>query len=119
MFTKEMKDEALAKLLDARDQHTLWVTEVLTSQKPRVVECHTQCEFGKWMIGVRDRLDELEEFQDLDVPHRELHMVYKILKDNPSHDFLRDEIKQLSEKLLGRIHRLEQRLNNMECLLTS
>ena len=42
------------------------------------------------------------------MPHRELHMVYKILKNNPTHDILRDEIKLLSQKLVSRIDELEQ-----------
>lgn len=111
MFTKEMKSEALVKLLDARMQHTKWVSEVLHEKNPQVVEDHTQCEFGRWMISVKEVMEELEEFQDLDVPHRELHMVYKILRNNPTHDILREEIKLLSEKLISRIDDLEQRLN--------
>jgi hypothetical protein len=111
MFSKKIKSEALGQLLDARMQHTKWVSAVLHDKMPQVVEDHTQCEFGKWMISLRDILGELEEFQDLDVPHRELHMVYKILKNNPTHDLLRDEIKLLSEKLISCIDALEQRLS--------
>lgn len=114
MFTNEMKSEALGKLLDARMQHTQWVSEVLHHRNPQVVEDHTQCEFGRWMLSVKEVMDELDEFQDLDIPHRELHMVYKVLKNNPGHEILREEIKLLSEKLIGRIDVLEQRLKAHE-----
>ncbi|MEH6471920.1 MAG: CZB domain-containing protein [Halopseudomonas sp.] len=114
MISRSIKSEALGRLLDARMQHTKWVAEVLHERDPQVTEDHTLCEFGKWMIAVRDELDDLEEFQDLDVPHRELHMVYKVLKSNPTHQILREEIKLLSEKLISRIDALEQRLAHLD-----
>lgn len=110
MISEKLSSEALVKLLNARMQHTQWVAEVLHEKDPKVMEDHTECEFGKWMIEVREELDDLEEFQDLDVPHRELHIIYKILKSNPSHQILREEIKLLSDKLIARIDLLQQRL---------
>ena len=62
MLNQVVKDNALGKLRTARMQHTKWVTEVLHNRNPQVVEDHTQCEFGKWMISVRDTLEDLEEF---------------------------------------------------------
>lgn len=114
MFSRDQKSQALATLLDARMQHRKWVAEVLNNENPQVMEDHTQCEFGKWMIAVREVLDDLEEFQDLDVPHRELHMVYKILKSNPDHAILREEIQLLSNKLIGRIDSLEKCLKELD-----
>lgn len=112
MLSKELKSDALDQLLNARMQHTRWVSEVLHEKNPQVKEDHTECDFGKWIISIRDVIGELEEFQALDIPHRELHLIYKILKNNPSHELLRDEIKLLSEKLINRIDELEQRLND-------
>ena len=111
MISKELKSEALGELLNARMHHTNWVSEVLHGVSPKGAEEHTQCEFGKWMLKVEELLGGLNEFKELDMPHRELHSAYRLFKNNPDHELPKEEITLLSKKLINRIDLLELRLN--------
>ena len=114
IIEKSLKLELIDALADARMQHIQWVGDVLKDDKFEAEADHTQCNFGKWMIKVKDILGEFEEFQDIDIPHRELHMVYKLLINNPEHSVLREELKLLSYKLIDRVDLLEKRLSSDE-----
>ena len=109
-ISKVMNDQLIDELVEARMQHIHWVSQVLKDEKFEAEEDHTRCNFGLWMVKVKELLGELEELQDVDVPHRELHMVYKVLKNNPAHTVLREELKLLSCKLIDRVDQLENRL---------
>ncbi len=112
MLNKKWSSEALDKLLHARRQHTLWVSEVMNQSMPRVAEDHTQCDFGKWIHGSGGLLmGEMEGFQQMVTIHKELHQAYSDLKDDPNqHERMLREIKQLSNQLFDQIDLLEATL---------
>lgn len=104
--------EALDKLLSARRQHTLWVSEIMNHSAPLVAEDHTQCDFGKWILGSGSLLlGEKQSFQQLIVTHKAIHHAYKALKDDPAQqDHMRRQIRLYSHQLFDLIDKLEQEL---------
>lgn len=112
-ISAELKSELLGELLNARMQHTRWITGVIKNEDFHVEENHTQCQFGKWMIRVNGLLKNLDEFQQLDLPHKDLHRIFLVLKHNRDHQMLRGELKTLSKELIKRIDALETRLNQI------
>ena len=109
----EMKSELLGTLLDARMQHTKWMKEIIRDNNLHVEGDHTKCEFGTWIIQIRNILGDIEEYQNLEVPHRDLHKIFSALKHNPEQPSLREKLKKHSSELLSRIDSLEKRLNSM------
>ncbi|MEH6472311.1 MAG: CZB domain-containing protein [Halopseudomonas sp.] len=112
MLNKDVKNTALGALLDARMQHTKWVSEVLHNPDAQVAEDHTRCEFGKWLLAAGDELKALPAFQSLEAPHNALHEAYKMIKHTPDLDERRVEIEQFSNRLIDCIDRLEQTLQH-------
>ena len=86
----------------------------INTKNPEVEADHTHCDFGQWLISASEDLAELKEFEDLIEPHRALHLVYQLFKDNPEQETLREEIIDISGKLINRIDSLEQRLKQLD-----
>ena len=71
----------------AKKAHLKWVSyaygliEGLPLESNQVPVFETDCEFGRWYYGHGQVLDRLEEFRNLEAPHRDLHHQYmKIFK---------------------------------------
>ena len=111
MIGREFRSEALGELLDARMYHMQWIDTVTYEDDPQVEEHHTKCKFGKWILKAGRTLNCMDEFRELDENHRELHSVFRILKNNPDHELLLNEMKLQSKKLITSIDLLELRLN--------
>lgn len=103
--------KALDTLLNARRSHTLWVSEVTHQQAPCVVEDHTLCDFGKWLIEAEGILGSVPEFIDLGEPHQQLHDTYLSLKADQDHALRSSRIRDISRTLIDRIDSLEKYLN--------
>ncbi|MFH1872170.1 MAG: CZB domain-containing protein [Pseudomonadota bacterium] len=103
--------KALDTLLNARRSHTLWVSEVTHQQAPCVVEDHTLCDFGKWLIEAEGILGSVPEFIELREPHQQLHDTYVSLKADPDRALRSSRIRDISRTLIDRIDGLEKYLN--------
>ncbi len=113
-ISKQERLEALDTLLNARRAHTQWVAHIahITHQHtPCVIEDHTQCAFGKWLLKETQTLGTLPEFNALVEPHRQLHAAYTEMKGTTKPAVLRDTISSLSLVLIDTIDQLEKRLN--------
>lgn len=110
-ITKQERLEALDTLLNARMAHTRWVAEVVHAASPCVVEDHRDCQFGKWLLAAGSTLGTVPQFADLVEPHRQLHEVYRALKDGGDPEAVRSRVRELSRLLIERIDLLEKRLN--------
>ena len=110
MISKESRSQALSTLLDARMQHTRWVSEVLNNPNPQVEIDPSLCAFGRWLHSADEELQALPEFSALDRPHLELHQAYRLIRTTPDLEPRRIDIRQLSLRLIARIDALEQRL---------
>ncbi len=107
MINNGMKTEFLEKLRHARGQHEKWVAEVLNNNTPQVEEDHTLCDFGKWILSVKEEMQDLPEFLDLEEPHRKLHMAYSTIMKTPGLGNIENEMKYYSTLLIERINLLE------------
>lgn len=103
--------KALDTLFNARRSHTQWVSEVTHQQAPCVVEDHTLCDFGKWLIEAEGMLGSVPEFIDLREPHQQLHDTYLSLKADRDHALRSSRIRDISRTLIDRIDSLEKYLN--------
>lgn len=103
--------KALDTLLNARMAHTLWVAEVTHRRAPCVIEDHTQCAFGKWLLEAGAILGGVPEFRTLVEPHRQLHQAYTAMKNDADPAALHDTTRKLSGLLIDGIDRLEKYLN--------
>ena len=110
MLNRQQRTEALDLLHNARMQHTRWVAEVMNNELPQVEPDHRFCEFGRWLRCADEALREMEEFQALIEPHRELHEAYRTIKFTPGMEDLREAVKNLSMQLIEGVDRLERRL---------
>ena len=108
---KQERLEALDTLLNARRAHTQWVTHITHQHTPCVIEDHTQCAFGKWLLKETQTLGTLPEFKALVEPHWQLHAAYTEMKGTTKPAVLRDTISSLSLVLIDTIDQLEKRLN--------
>ena len=94
--------------------HTRWVAAVTHEKTPCVEENPEKCVFGKWLQEQKDVLDQLPEFQALDIPHRALHEAYTALKSDSSLEDLHNNVRTLSHQLIDHIDALEKRLNKLK-----
>jgi hypothetical protein len=101
-------------LFNARMRHLKWVSEAQHCENVHVEVDHSQCEFGTWYLAASEKLRDLQEFKDLNVPHCELHAAYKLIKSTPDLDVhLAEEIRHHSNKLIYRNDLLEKRLHKL------
>jgi hypothetical protein len=114
VISDRVRLEALDTLLAARLAHTRWVEAAVGLEDPCVAEEHTDCLFGKWLLAVDAKLGALPEFQALIAPHKALHDSYKLLRRNPGHAPLREEIRAASRALIQRIDDLERVLSKRQ-----
>ncbi|HLA34227.1 MAG TPA: CZB domain-containing protein [Rhodocyclaceae bacterium] len=116
MLPKELRLKAIDTLLNARMEHTRWVSQVINHENPSVAVEHTDCKFGQWLLASEATLGHIPEFQALILPHKDLHENYKLLRNEPSRDPLRHEMRRLSQILISHIDDLQGFLNLPETI---
>ena len=123
--------EVIDRIREAKQAHTQWVGRAMGIISAPVVDkdempiLHTDCDFGHWYYGDGQMLSFSQPFQQIEMPHTELHSIHmeifdKLFKEAKHSVFLkyfgRSRVQTVSEKteeakqLLGR---LEQTSNEI------
>ena len=116
--------DALNHLRAAKSAHIQWRSNAqalvagVAIDESKIPVDHTDCKFGQWYYGDGQLLMPLQAFQGIEVPHQNLHLVYKKIYDllHVKMGFFRTQkaekllptIIQLSESLIKSVELLEE-----------
>ena len=96
--------EIIAKLRNAKLSHKRWVShasamiEGIPVEKGQVPINYTDCAFGNWYYGEGQSLSDLKEFNEIEEPHTELHLIYMEIFKTLFHK----KKQSLFQKLIGK-----------------